>query len=127
MILKIIKQVTNATRYSIDGVRYMFDSEFAARIEIYGFLGVLILMVILSVPGQFFVSAVILFLILLAMEAINTAIEVIIDRVSPEISNTGKRAKDLGSFAVMCLVFANAAHLIFALSQAELTLLKNLI
>ncbi|WP_424540689.1 diacylglycerol kinase [Sinorhizobium medicae] len=31
------------------------------------------------------------------MEAVNTAIEEIIDRISPEVSDTGKHAKDLGS------------------------------
>ena len=46
----------------------------------------------------------ILFLLMMAFEAINTAIEEIVDRVSPEISQMGKHAKDLGSFAVFCLI-----------------------
>ena len=35
---------------------------------------------------------------------------VFIDRVSPEISQMGKHAKDLGSFAVFCLILANGVY-----------------
>jgi len=52
---------------------------------------------------------------LIAVEAINTAIEVIIDKISPEISDTGKHAKDLGSFAVMCLLAVNGIYFLNAL------------
>ena len=45
-----------------------------------------------------------------ATEALNTAIEEIVDRVSPEISEMGKHSKDLGSFAVFCLITANAGY-----------------
>ena len=43
-----------------------------------------------------------LFLWLLTVEALNTAIENIVDKTSPEISEYGKQTKDLGSFAVFC-------------------------
>ena len=49
-------------------------------------------------------------------EAINTAIEELVDRISPEISTVGRNAKDLGSFAVFCLLLANglyAAYVVF--------------
>lgn len=49
----------------------------------------------------------VLMLGLFAAEALNTAIEEIIDRISPEWSSTGRNAKDLGSFAVFCLLVAN--------------------
>lgn len=58
----------------------------------------------------------ILMLILFAIEAVNTAIEEIVDRVSPEVSDVGKNAKDLGSFAVACLIAANGiffAYVVF--------------
>jgi len=44
---------------------------------------------------------VILFLILAAFEAVNTTIDPLVDRLSPDISDFGKHAKDLGSFAVV--------------------------
>ena len=51
----------------------------------------------------------ILFLLLLAIEALNTAIEVLTDLVSPEWSQQAKHAKDLGSLAVALLIGANTA------------------
>ncbi|MNY78719.1 Prokaryotic diacylglycerol kinase [compost metagenome] len=44
------------------------------------------------------------------MEAVNTAIEELVDRISPEISTVGRNAKDLGSFAVFCLLVANGLY-----------------
>lgn len=56
--------------------------------------------------------AVVLFLVLFAVEALNTAIEEMIDRISPEISMVGKHAKDLGSFAVLCAIAACGLYLL---------------
>jgi diacylglycerol kinase (ATP) len=47
------------------------------------------------------------------VEALNTAIEEVIDRVSPEVSQTGKHAKDLGSFAVFCTLVAAALYILW--------------
>jgi diacylglycerol kinase (ATP) len=44
-------------------------------------------------------------------EALNTAIEELVDRVSPELSQTGKHAKDLGSFAVFCMLVAAGLYI----------------
>jgi len=46
-------------------------------------------------------------LLLFSVEAINTAVEELVDRISPEISTVGRNAKDLGSFSVFCLLVAN--------------------
>lgn len=58
-----------------------------------------------DLPG--YVMMAVVMLGLLSAEALNTAIEEIIDRISPEWSETGRHAKDLGSFAVFCLLLAN--------------------
>jgi len=80
---------------------------------------VLCLLIFLKVPVYLLVSTIVLFLVLLGFEALNTAVEVVIDRISPEISDTGKHAKDLGSFAVMALITANFVNLCYALSQCN--------
>ncbi|RVI41834.1 hypothetical protein CN192_33280 [Sinorhizobium medicae] len=51
----------------------------------------------MDVTAAIRLSAQVLLLLLIAMEAVNTAFEEIIDRISPEVSDTGKHAKDLGS------------------------------
>jgi diacylglycerol kinase (ATP) len=52
-------------------------------------------------------------LILFAVEALNTAIEELVDRISPEISTVGRHAKDLGSFAVFCLLAVNGLFALY--------------
>ncbi|MDX0770082.1 diacylglycerol kinase [Sinorhizobium medicae] len=71
---------------------------------------------VMEVTAAIRLSAAVLYLPLIAMEAVNTAIEEIIDHISPEMSDTGKHAKDLGSLAVFCLVSANSILLHYALS-----------
>ena len=59
-----------------------------------------------------FVAFVVLALVLLAVEALNTAIEEIVDHISPDWSQTGKHAKDCGSVAVSFLLLAMAVLLL---------------
>ena len=62
-----------------------------------------------------YVVTLILFLLTSAVEALNTGLEEVVDLVSPEWSQAAKNAKDLGSFAVFCLLCANGCYVIFAL------------
>jgi len=112
---KAVNQIKNATQYSLDGLRYMLTNEMAARMEFYLFFWGTVLLLVMGAPARVFLITTVLFLILIAVEALNTAIEVIIDKISPQISATGKHAKDLGSFAVMCLLIVNGIYFINAL------------
>jgi len=103
-------QIYNTSRYSFAGFRYLFTAELAAKIEAFIFGLVMLVYVMLQVSVEAYLISIVLFLLLLACEALNTAIEVIIDHISPEISNVGKHAKDLGSFAVVCILSANAIY-----------------
>jgi len=108
-----------ATQYSLSGLKRLLK-EAAFRHEI---LAGVLLMIIYWIIGAAMVHLVIslcLILITFAVEALNTAIELVIDRTSPEISDYGRDAKDLGSFAVMCLLFANGAFALFAIASAFL-------
>lgn len=116
MLIKASRHIANATKYSLAGFRFLVGSELAARLELYLFILAVGLYYWLGTPWVHFIIAGVLLFLTLAMEAVNTAIEVIIDRISPEISETGKRAKDLGSFAVMCLLFINIIHFAYVLS-----------
>ena len=49
----------------------------------------------------------------IAIEALNTAIEEIVDLVSPEWSLPAKHAKDLGSFAVFAMLCLNGIFAVF--------------
>ncbi len=118
-----VKKVTGfrhmfaALTYSFDGFKYAFR-EAAFRQELLAFCVAMILFAISGAAAIHYLIGLILFLILIAFEALNTTIEHIVDRVSPEISEFGKQAKDLGSFAVFCLLCANGLFALYVLAQA---------
>lgn len=105
----------SAAGYSLGGLTRL-AKEAAFRQEVLAGAGLLAAYAIMNVTVAIRLSAAVLFLLLIAMEAVNTAIEEIIDRISPEVSDTGKHAKDLGSLAVFCLVLANSLLLLYALA-----------
>lgn len=95
-----------AARYSVAGF-HRLKEETAARHEIgLGLLALVVLGVLGVGWGQISLFAVLL-LLLIAVEALNTAIEVLTNRISPEWSLDAKHAKDLGSLAVALVVLAN--------------------
>ncbi|MDE4063178.1 diacylglycerol kinase [Phaeobacter gallaeciensis] len=107
-----------ATRYSLAGFRCLLG-EAAARQELA--LGAIGFVLVLSLGASLMQVATfaILFALLLAVEALNTAIEVLTDRISPGWSLEAKQAKDLGSLAVALLIIANVtcfAVIVFTLS-----------
>ena len=117
-IEKTVRKMIEAGGFSLAGLKYLLRSEFAARLEVYFAIIFLAVYLALGVDLWMLAISTALFLILIAVEALNTAVEVIIDRISPEISDTGKHAKDLGSLAVMCLLLANWVFAAYAISSA---------
>jgi len=95
-----------ATQYSFGGLKRLMQ-ESAFRQELLLLPGVLILHLLFSAEPIVLVLSVVLFLLLIAIEAVNTAIECLVDHLSPEWAEFAKHAKDLGSFAVFCLLLAN--------------------
>ncbi len=98
-----------AASYSAGGARRLLG-EAAFRHELIAFGIVIAVFALVGASFPQYVAMAILFLLLVAFEALNTAIEEIVDRVSPEISDMARHAKDLGSFAVFCMLLANAGY-----------------
>jgi diacylglycerol kinase (ATP) len=103
-----IHHMIAATGYSIAGFRRL-TRETAARHELVGGAAGAGLLLWVGASVAEWLGFVILFLALLAAEAVNTAIEALTDHVSPQWSEAARDAKDLGSFAVMMAILANAA------------------
>lgn len=99
-----------ATGYSIAGFRRLMQESAARQELLLAIAGVGLLLWADATLAQFGIFA-ILFLILLATEALNTAIEVLVDRISPEWSQMAKDAKDLGSLAVGLVIAATLGFL----------------
>ncbi|MCE2970506.1 MAG: diacylglycerol kinase [Burkholderiales bacterium] len=96
-----LTRVLNAARYSADGLRAAWRHEDAFRQEV--LLAAVLIPLALVLPVAFvekllLVATVVLVLI---VELLNTGIEAAIDRDSLRIDRLAKRAKDMGSAAVM--------------------------
>ena len=101
-----------ATSYSWFGAKRLWG-ETAFRHELLAGGLVLILFSLIDAATAYFMFAILLILLTLALEALNTAIEEIVDFVSPEWSLAAKHAKDLGSFAVFCMLCSNGVFALF--------------
>ena len=96
-----LRRVWNALFYSVEGLRAAYRHEDAFRQEVW--------LAAVLVPLAFFLPAsqvgkalmVASVLLVLIVELLNSAIEATVDRVSLENHRLAKRAKDIGSAAVM--------------------------
>lgn len=101
-----ISRIIHAFKYSFDGLFSVFKSESAFRQDI--------VLCIIGIIIQFFIDVSPLSRILMISslmfiiiaELINTAIEVIVDRISTQKNPLSKKAKDIGSAIVMLTIFS---------------------
>jgi diacylglycerol kinase (ATP) len=92
-----------AASYSIGGFRRLMQ-ESAFRQEAALGVAVLVGLFLWGASGPALLGAAALVLLLIAVEALNTALEVLVDHLSPGWSQFAKDAKDLGSLAVACTI-----------------------
>jgi diacylglycerol kinase (ATP) len=94
------RRVCNACNYTADGLAAAFRHEAAFRQEVAA-AAVLIPAALLS-PASAVGKAVMIAAVMLVLivELLNSAIESVVDRISPERHPLAKRAKDIGSAAV---------------------------
>lgn len=98
-----------AAGYSTAGLKRLAQ-ESAFRQEAVLILGLVALLAVLGASLPEIAGLVALGLVLVAVEAINTALEVLVDHLSPDWSQFAKDAKDLGSLAVACTIGAMAIY-----------------
>ena len=102
-----VQRIVDATRYSLAGLAAALRSEAAFRQEL---IAVAILAPVGWMLGANGTQRALLIgslVLVLIVELLNSAVEAVVDRVSLERHDLAKRAKDLGSAAVM-LAIANA-------------------
>jgi len=94
-------RIWNALFYSLDGLAAAFRHEDAFRQEV--FAALILVPVALAVPASGLGKAAMVasVLLVLIVELLNSAIESVTDRVSLDEHALAKRAKDMGSAAVM--------------------------
>lgn len=105
-MIKAVTRIIKALGYSVDGIKAAYKNEPAFRQEIY--LSAVLIPLAVYLPVSLSQKLLLLssvFIILIA-EVVNSAIEAVVDYISEERHHLAKRAKDLGSSAVL-LAFIN--------------------
>lgn len=94
-------RLVNALGYSVDGFSAAYRHEDAFRQETW--LALILIPLALFLPASGIGKALMVgsVLLVLMVELINSAIEAVVDRVSLEHHRLAKRAKDIGSAAVL--------------------------
>lgn len=98
------RQIVAAMIWSFKGLRAAWHYEASFRLEVWL---TLVLLPLGLWAGQGAVEKFLLcgsLLLVLAMELINSAVETVVDKVSPEFHELAGRAKDMGSAAVFMLM-----------------------
>ena len=102
-----ITRIWAAFFYSLNGLRFAISNETAFRQE--ACILVVLLVVLLFLPLSLLWKGLLFFATasVLVVELLNSAIETVVDIASPEYHELARRAKDLGSAAVLVsIVFA---------------------
>jgi diacylglycerol kinase (ATP) len=96
-----LRRIWNAFRYSLDGLSAAYRHEDAFRQETW--LALILIPTALFMPADAIGKALMIgsVLLVLIVELLNSAVEAVVDRVSLEHHLLAKRAKDIGSAAVM--------------------------
>jgi len=96
-----LRRIWNALFYSFDGLKaaYRHDDAFRQEVWLAVVLIPLALFLPASGPGKALMIASVL--VVLIVELLNSAVEATVDRVSLEHHRLAKRAKDIGSAAVL--------------------------
>lgn len=96
-----LQRIVDATHYSLEGLRAAWAGEAAFRQElvITALLTPVALLLPVGLAEKILLIGVLALVII--VELLNSAIEAAVDRDSLEINPLGKRAKDVGSAAVM--------------------------
>ena len=112
-----MKRLYSATINSWNGLRAAFRSEAAVREEI--------IIILLSIPAAYFIATtraravelVLVLMLLLAIELLNTAIEKLSDRLTLDHDEQIGRVKDMGSAAVGIALLIAGFLWIFAIAE----------
>ncbi len=103
-----LTRLINALGYSRDGLSAAWKNEAAFREEVLLAAIAIPLAIYLGKTGVDRALMVGSILLILIVEILNSAVEAVVDKASPEKSELAKRAKDMGSAAVL-LSLLNAA------------------
>ncbi|MFV0439192.1 MAG: diacylglycerol kinase [Desulfopila sp.] len=109
-------RISAAFFYSVDGLRSAFRNEEAFRQEAILFLILLAVIVFLPVSLPTKLSLLAANSLVLIVELLNSAVEAVVDMASPDYHILAKRAKDMGSAAVLLSLLVAGCLWLFVLA-----------
>lgn len=115
---KGLARLLSALGYSLQGLVACYRNEEAFRQEALVFVVLLAVIVLIPVTGIVKLLLLTVNSLVLIVELLNSAVEAVVDKVSPEYDELAGRAKDMGSAAVLLSLIAAAAVWVYALYQA---------
>jgi diacylglycerol kinase (ATP) len=111
------KRIYMALGYSMAGFRSAWRGEHAFRQELFVVLIATLVAMMLPVSALEKLALIAVFVLVLIVELLNSAIEAVVDRVSLERNPLSKNAKDFGSAAVLLTLLLAAATWLVILWQ----------
>ncbi|MBE0584417.1 MAG: diacylglycerol kinase [Desulfofustis sp.] len=115
-----LARIIGAAGYSLSGLKACFVNEAAFRQEVLFFTILLPILFLLPVSGFMKIVLLLVNTLVLIVELLNSAIEAIVDKASPELNDLAKRAKDMGSAAVLLSLLVAGAAWVVVLSSVLL-------
>lgn len=109
-----LARVIAAAFYSLQGLKSCLKNEAAFRQEVVLFLLLLPLLIYLPVSGILKLMLLAVNMLVLIVELLNSAIESVVDMVSPEYHDLAGRAKDMGSGAVFLSLIIATVFWVYA-------------
>ncbi|MEP0942992.1 MAG: diacylglycerol kinase [Rhizobiaceae bacterium] len=108
-----------AAKYSAGGFAVLaqetaFKLELACAFVLYG------LFAFFGAQAEQYLVLTVLALLVIGFEALNTAIELIVDEISPHRSEFARKTKDLGSLAVACMQIATGLYAAYVIGGIAL-------
>jgi diacylglycerol kinase (ATP) len=112
-----LKRLYLATINSWNGLKFAVRSEQAIREELVALLLAVPLAFIIGTTAVRRLELIVVVLLLIAVELLNTAIEKLSDRLTREIDPQIRDVKDMGSAAVLAALMIAGATWLFALAE----------
>ena len=107
------KKLINSFKYAFKGLGSAVKSERNMKIHFTMMMLVIIAGIFFNIAIWEWITCFILFGLVIGMECVNTAIEIIVDMVSPKYNEAAGRAKDIAAVGVLACAIGAAVAGIF--------------
>lgn len=98
---RYLKTRLQSIRYALDGIKYILKTQQNARIHLFFTLAVFILGFLFGITRMEWITLVLTVGLVWAAELFNTAVEVMVNLISPERRITAKICKDISAGSVL--------------------------